>query len=1189
MNRTTACLSQSEIELFLSGETGADALRELEQHLTDCAVCRAAIENAIGEQPLWEEVENLLRAESTLAEGDRTEVDFPRTAPWRELLGPTDDPQMLGRIGPYEIIGLLGQGGMGVVFKAFEPALNRLVAIKMLLPHLASSGAARQRFAREAQAAAAVVNDHVSPIYCVDQWQGIPYLVTQYTRGASLQKRLQEEGPLQLKEILRIGLQTARGLAAAHAQGLVHRDVKPSNILLDGTVERAVLTDFGLARAVDDATLTRTGVVAGTPQYMSPEQAQGGAVDQRSDLFSLGSVLYAMSTGHPPFRAETSLAVLRLISDQPPRSLRESNPELPAWFETIVMRLMAKRPEDRYESAAEVADLLQQCLKHLQQPTTTELPAALQPQNVSLLRRFGKGALVMVGILFLLVSAAVIGSGSPPPLAKAWTGDDWGHVQLNQQKPGVYEGTYFDHERDAKGTFTLKWSALEGRYNGSWHEATANGSLSLRLVDGEIRGALKTRLATETNPARPRLGDFTWKPRTEPNAEAAADVAEAAFTALLEERLDDFQQLVAEKCMPELRDLKVPRQAANALSDIPSRRPKVICEGVGYLGYPPQAWATFDAMPVPEKYIYNFGTPAHFFVAMTLEDNQWKVQAIDLLTDKKANARWEKTKFTLTKTGDPFDIYQPDPAADEPTLTARQVARLAYTALAERRFDDFLKYVTEDNKPGPGDTTKLEQLARAIASSTSHDPNVLSEGDEALAVFPRMPTPDLYRDKVGSDEGYFLMELVREQGNWRISSLDFSTPKFQEQQAMLDRVREAVSQAPHRTQIRNALPVPTADLDASSEAKPTLTARQVASQAHTALAERRFDDFKALLLRDQSTLMFRDEVLEKVADSLATAESHDPGVISVGPEALAVFPQNTIPEKYREQLDASEAHFVMELYRQDNQWRVRFMDYLSAEERARRWNAMLDKMQQSVSPRDSRIETSTSQPAPEVHVVPAEDRRVALSSEAEKAVASLVLVFYQDRARRAIPTLLVDTEDGTLAVTTAPTGIVPDGLPLAIDRIFVEQEGKPKVMMFPLEVSDKELMVWHTEQHLTTFQLEEVAQLDVVKPLSAVLPDTTLWLQPDAARVMMLDVEADWNLKRHKFVHHYHGMLALDETLPEGTPLFQDGKLAGVVLLGTRFHPEGALVVPAKRIQAMVAAAKKHLREKREQAETPSK
>src|SRR5436190_9688919 len=195
-----------------------------------------------------------------------------------------------------------------------------------------------------------------------------------YVPGRSLQEWIDAQGPLDVKEVLRIGMQAALGLAAAHAQGLVHRDVKPANILLEANVDRVLLTDFGLARAVDDATLTRTGIIAGTPQYMSPEQANGDAVDHRSDLFSLGSVLYAMCTGRPPFRAETTFGVLRRIRETPPRPIREINADIPDWLERIVLKLLSKEPHDRIATATDVANLLEQCLAHLQQPTTVALP-----------------------------------------------------------------------------------------------------------------------------------------------------------------------------------------------------------------------------------------------------------------------------------------------------------------------------------------------------------------------------------------------------------------------------------------------------------------------------------------------------------------------------------------------------------------------------------------------------------------------------------------------------------------------------------------------------------------------------------------------------------------------------------------------------------------------------------------------
>src|SRR5205807_415076 len=187
-----------------------------------------------------------------------------------------------------------------------------------------------------------------------DTWKGLPYLVMSFVAGRSLQERIDAEGPLGVKEIVRIGMQAASGLAAAHAQGLVHRDVKPANILLENGVERVRLTDFGLARAVDDASLTQSGVIAGTPPYMSPEQAQGEAVDHRTDLFSLGSTLYAMCTGHAPFRADSAMAVLRRVCDEQPRPVRAVNPDVPGWLADIIGKLHAKEPAQRFQTAAEV-------------------------------------------------------------------------------------------------------------------------------------------------------------------------------------------------------------------------------------------------------------------------------------------------------------------------------------------------------------------------------------------------------------------------------------------------------------------------------------------------------------------------------------------------------------------------------------------------------------------------------------------------------------------------------------------------------------------------------------------------------------------------------------------------------------------------------------------------------------------
>lgn len=293
------------------------------------------------------------------------------------LLTPSDKSGCLGTLGNYEVVELVGRGGMGLVVRAYDPKLNRIVAIKVMAPELAVHPMAARRFMREAQAAAPVSHDHVVTIHAIEEIHRPPFIVMEFIGGQSLQQKIDRTGALSLKEILRIGMQTAAGLAAAHKQGLVHRDVKPANILLENGVERVKLTDFGLARAVDDAGITQTGQISGTPSFMSPEQAQGEQVDHRSDLFSLGSVMYTMCTGRPPFRADTAVATLRRVCDETPRRLRTIVPEVPEWLEAIITKLLAKNPADRFQSAEEVADLLGQCLAHLQQPGVIPMPVAV--------------------------------------------------------------------------------------------------------------------------------------------------------------------------------------------------------------------------------------------------------------------------------------------------------------------------------------------------------------------------------------------------------------------------------------------------------------------------------------------------------------------------------------------------------------------------------------------------------------------------------------------------------------------------------------------------------------------------------------------------------------------------------------------------------------------------------------------
>jgi hypothetical protein len=291
--------------------------------------------------------------------GSGTSSDHPSGELKLDFLEPSETAGKLGRLGTFEIIRVVGRGGMGVVLHGYDPCLQRDIAVKVLDPMLADNETARARFCREARAAAQVTHDNLVAVHQVneDEKSGLPYLVMQLVNGESLEQRLKRTGKLSVLDVAKLGQQAAAGLAAAHEKGLIHRDIKPGNILLEAGSDRVKLTDFGLARGVEDVKLTRTGFVAGTPLYMAPEQARGEEVDSRADLFSLGSVLYEATTGKPPFDGKTPLAVLRRVADETQMSLRQINPEVPHWLSDVVDRLLEKEPADRFQTANEVAEI----------------------------------------------------------------------------------------------------------------------------------------------------------------------------------------------------------------------------------------------------------------------------------------------------------------------------------------------------------------------------------------------------------------------------------------------------------------------------------------------------------------------------------------------------------------------------------------------------------------------------------------------------------------------------------------------------------------------------------------------------------------------------------------------------------------------------------------------------------------
>jgi WD40 repeat protein len=422
------------LQELLHGTLSAEQQATLTAHLDGCASCQRTLEHLAAGSVPWPAAPHRLgqhqpapepglrRVINELKEKDgqtRTWAEPVRDDETLEFLDPPRQQGHLGRLGPYDVTEVIGRGGMGVVLKAFDPELHRVVAIKVLAPQLATSATARRRFVREAQAAAAVSHEHVVTIHGVDETRGLPYLVMEYIAGVSLQERLDRSGPLDVKAILRIGMQAASGLAAAHAQGLIHRDVKPANILLENGVERVKLTDFGLARAADDARLTQSGVIVGTPQYMSPEQGSGSTLDHRADLFSLGSVLYALCTGRPPFRASTALAVIRRVCNDTPRPVRDLNPDIPDWLAAIIDQLMAKNPADRFGSAREVAELLGRHLAHVQQPTLVPLPPRVARRTGARSPRRSRALHAALAALVLLGACLVAAIVSPTLVPEA--------------------------------------------------------------------------------------------------------------------------------------------------------------------------------------------------------------------------------------------------------------------------------------------------------------------------------------------------------------------------------------------------------------------------------------------------------------------------------------------------------------------------------------------------------------------------------------------------------------------------------------------------------------------------------------------------------------------------------------------------------------------------------------------------
>lgn len=409
------CLTDGEARELVGQDIEAPIPAEILAHLDACEACAAtllAVSSLSGdEREKWREaicgppvtpvagVPSLPDLMATFSKSNQGTVSNGAMDVLAFLEPPLQNKAAMGRLGRYELVEPIGRGGMGVVFRGVDTELGRDVAVKVLSPHLANDASFRERFIREGRAAAAIVHPNVTGIYSIESDGHLPAIVMPILKGRTLKQCVSEDGPMDPETLVSLGYQLASGLAAAHEGGVVHRDIKPSNVIVSEQ-GHAHITDFGIARIDSDHTLTTTATL-GTPAYMSPEQAEGRTPGEKSDLFSLGSTLYFAATGKLAFPGRFPVKVMRSVITEPHVPVSRLVKAFPYEVETVIERLLEKKPRNRHFTAASLADHLRATLAHMREPKNSPRPRRV--------RRIRKGVSVLVsatevgGILVLMV------------------------------------------------------------------------------------------------------------------------------------------------------------------------------------------------------------------------------------------------------------------------------------------------------------------------------------------------------------------------------------------------------------------------------------------------------------------------------------------------------------------------------------------------------------------------------------------------------------------------------------------------------------------------------------------------------------------------------------------------------------------------------------------------------------------